>query len=216
MKPNVGMLYPMAAEVDEYVKGTSISYKTPFVVSEARGATLTWESSDGEFYGDNVLLDSDKGIVGYTLDFEPAGIKSPVRATMLGETVLEDDKGYRVTGKNPPDLGFSYIKEMREEDDETGVVTTTYEGWFFYRVKFRINSEEARTKEKNLEWRVPTMNGTGAGVLLDDGGEPIFAEHQDFESITDAQEWIASMYGAEEQAETPAQTPAQNTTPSSP
>ena len=212
MKPNVGMLYPMAAEIDEYVKGTSISYKTPFVVSEARGATLNWEGSDGEFYGDNVLLDSEKGIVGYTLDFEPAGIKSPVRAKMLGETVLADSKGYRVTGKNPPDLGFSYIKEMREEDDETGVVTTTYEAWFFYKIKFRINSEEARTKEKNLEWRVPTMNGTGAGIFLDDSGDPIFSDHQDCESISDAQEWIAAMYGVQEQA----QTPAQNATPSSP
>lgn len=212
MKPNVGMLNPMAAEIDEYVKGTSISYKTPFVVSEARAATLTWEASDGEFYGDDVLLDSDKGIVGYTIDFEPAGIKSEVRAKMLGEDVLADNKGYRVTGKNPPDLGFSYIKVMREDDDDTGEVTTTYEAWFFYKIKYRINSEEARTKEKNLEWRVPTMNGTGAGIYLEDGDDPIFADHQDFESISDAQTWIAAMYGASQQE----QTPAQNATPSNP
>lgn len=196
MKPNVGMLNPMAAEIDEYVKGTSISYKTPFVVSEARGATLNWEGGDGEFYGDDVLLDSEKGITGYTLDFEPAGIKSEVRAKMLGETVLANDAGYRVTGKQPPDLGFSYIKVMREDDETTGAVVTVYEAWFFYKMKFRINSEEAKTKEKNMEWRVPTMNGTGAGIYLPGDDDPIFSDHQDFTSITDAQTWIASKYGA--------------------
>lgn len=211
MKPNVGMKYPVAGLVDTYTPGSGITYEEPFVVSQARGATLTWETSDGEFYGDDVLLDSDVGIVGYTLDFESAGLKSDVRATMLGETVLENDGGYRIKGNNAPDLGFGYVKVMKEEDEETGAVTTTFEGWFFYKMKFRINTEEARTKERNIEWRVPTMNGRGAGVYIDDGDEPTFVDHQDFESLSEAKSWVMGKFGTQAET-TPAETTPAGTT----
>ena len=41
MKPNVGMVYPVAAFIDSYTPGTGITYEDGFVVAEARGATLT-------------------------------------------------------------------------------------------------------------------------------------------------------------------------------
>ena len=198
MKPNVGMQYPVAALVDTYTPGTSITYQTPFVVSEARGATLSWETSDGEFYGDDILLDSDTGITGYSLDFESAGLKSDARAKLLGETVLDNSAGYRVTGQGSPDVGFGFVKVMRE--DVEGVVTVTYEAWFFYKMKYRLNSEEARTKEKNIEWRVPTLNGKGMGVYLDDDEDPVFADHQDFDSMSEAKAWIMTQFGVTEES----------------
>ena len=203
MKPNVGMSYAYAALVDTYTPGTSITYQTPFQVSEARGATVQWESSDGEFYGDDVLLDQDVDIVAYTIDFETAGLKSAVRAKVLGETVLANSAGYRVNGKGSPDLGFAYIKTMREDVD--GVVTERYEAWFYYKMKFKLNSEEARTKEKNIEWRVPTLNGKGGAINLGTGNEITFADHQDFTSLSAAQTWIMNtMFGV---------TPATESTP---
>lgn len=192
MKPNVGMSYAYAGLVDTYTPGTGITYETAFQVSEARGATLNWEGSDGEFYGENTLLDTDTRTTRYTLDFETAGLKSDVRAKLLGETVLTSNKGYRVTDKGTPEVGFAYIKTMREDVD--GVVTDRYEGWFFYRIKFRLNSEEARTKERNIEWTVPTLNGTGLGVILDSTGDAVFSEHQDFTSLADAKTWVNGMF----------------------
>ena len=35
MKPNIGMLYPVAAPVDAYVPYTSISYDDGFVIDDA-------------------------------------------------------------------------------------------------------------------------------------------------------------------------------------
>lgn len=192
MKPNVGMSYAYAALVNTYTPGTGITYGTPFQVSEARGATLNWEGSDGEFYGDDVLLDTDTRITRYTLDFETAGLKSEVRAKLLGETVLTGSKGYRVTDKGSPETGFAFIKTMRE--DVEGVVAERYEGWFFYRNKFRLNSEEARTKERDIEWRVPTLNGTGLGAVLDNSGEIAYCDHQDFTTLADAKAWVNAMF----------------------
>lgn len=200
MKPNVGMSYAYAALVDNYTPGSAITYKTPFQVSEARGATLNWEGADGEFYGDDVLLDQDTGNTNYTIDFETAGLKSDVRAKLLGEKVLDNNAGYRITGKGSPDVGFAFIKTMKE--DVEGVVTVRYEGWFFYKMKFKLNSEEARTKEKNIEWRVPTLNGKGGGIDLGED-DPVFTDHQDFTSINNAKAWVQSMF---------AQTPVVTTT----
>jgi hypothetical protein len=190
MKPNVGMVYPVAAFIDSYTPGTSISYEDGFVVAEARGATLTWETSDGEFYGDDVLLDTDKGVSGFTIDFEPSGLKTAVRAKLLGEKEASTDV-YRITNANPPDLGFGYVRVMRE--DAEGSVTVTYEAWWFYKVKFSISSEETRTKEKNIEWRVPTLNGKGAGVYLDSSGDIAFADHEDFTTLDAAKAWLNSL-----------------------
>ena len=79
MKPNVGMVYPVCAPVATYTPGTGITYSTGSVVSEARAASVRWDRSDGEFYGDDILLDSDNGVTGYSIDFEPAGLSDAIR-----------------------------------------------------------------------------------------------------------------------------------------
>lgn len=178
MKPNVGMNYPVAAAISAYTPGSAITYGTGFVVSEARGANLQWETENGEFYGDDVLLDAAKGIIGYTLDFEAAGLSDTVREKLLGEE--KSNSEYSITGADAPDVGFGYIRVMR--DNSSGTVVENYEGWWFHKIKFGIGSESTRTKEQSIEWRVPTLNGVGAGVKLDSSGKLAFATHKTFDT----------------------------------
>ena len=187
MKPNVGMVYPVCAPVNTYTPGTGITYSTGSVVSEARGATINWDRADGEFYGDDVLLDSDNGVTGYTIDFEPAGLSDAVRATLLGEVVANTSE-YNITDAASPYVGFGYIRVMR--DNSSGTVVTNYEAWWYYRVQFSVSSEETRTKEQNIEWRVPTLSGKGTGVQLDSTDTKTFAVHETFDSFSDAKTWL--------------------------
>ena len=187
MKPNVGMVYPVCAPVATYTPGTSITYNAGSVVSEARGATINWDRADGEFYGDDVILDSDNGVLGYTIDFEPAGISDAIRAKLLGEVVLNTSE-YNITDAAAPYVGFGYIRVMR--DNATGTVVTNYEAWWYYRVQFSVSSEETRTKEKNIDWRVPTLSGRGTGVRLSSGDTVTFAVHETFESYEAAKTWL--------------------------
>ena len=187
MKPNVGMVYPVCAPVATYTPGTSITYSTGSVVSEARSASVSWNRSDGEFYGDDVLLDSDNGVTGYTIDFEPAGLSDAVRATLLGEVVANTSE-YNITDAAAPYVGFGYIRVMR--DNSSGSVVTNYEAWWYYRVQFSVSSEETRTKEQNIEWRVPTLSGKGTGVQLDSTDTKTFAVHETFDSFSDAKTWL--------------------------
>ena len=188
MKPNVGMQYPVCAPVNTYTPGTSITYSNGSVVGEARGATLNWEREDGEFYGDDKILDTANGILGYTLDFEPSGLSDTIRKTLLGETQATSE--YSITDSSAPYVGFGYIRVMRETG--TTGVDTTYEAWWFYRVQFSVNSEETRTKERSMEWRTPTLTGKGLGVQLSSEATQTFAVHESFTTFSGAKTWLNS------------------------
>lgn len=188
MKPNVGMRYPVASPITAYTPGTSITYDEGFVVSEARGATITWETEDGEFFGDDVRLDSMQGIIGGSIDFESTGLADAVRQKLLGEVKGSGDE-YKITGANPPSVGFGYIKVMR--DDTGGSMVTSYETVWIYKVQFAQPNDEAHTKEKNFEWRTPSMTGKISGVFLTSGSDdPDFCEHKTFATLALAKAYL--------------------------
>lgn len=191
MNANVGMVCPVAATISSYTPGSAPNYGTGKVIDESRAAALAWQREDGHFYGDDVELDSDNGIIGYTLDFESTGLKDDVRAYVLGETVQTGE--YTISEEAAPDVGFGYVRVMRT--DGTSGPKDSYEGWWFYKLKFGLNNEESRTKEKNREWRTPTLNGVGAGVQMEAGGKLKFAAHKTFATKADAISYVKSKAG---------------------
>ena len=191
MNANVGMVYPVAAPVSAYTPGTSITYSNGFVVAEAVSANVSWNRADGHFYGDDVELDTDNGVLGYTINFEPTGLSATSRQKLLGETVSSNE--YTITDAASPDLGFGYIRVMRVKGTTT--VTTSYEAWWYKKLKFAISSEETRTKEQNIEWRVPTLEGTGCGVSLDATGVLSFAQHKTFDTLAQAKSYLNGLAG---------------------
>lgn len=192
MKANVGMIYPVAALITAYTPGTGVTYGTGFVVAEARTASLSWDRSDGEFYGDDVLLDVDNGVTGGTLDFEPTGLVNGARKSLLGEVegTSTDAGTFYVTDAAAPDVGFGYVRVMRDNTVSTAGVSVVYEGWWFYKAKFSLNGEETATKERNVEWRTPTLSGRLSGVALDSSGALTFAKHKDFSTLAAAKAWL--------------------------
>ena len=191
MNANVGMRYPVYAPVTAYVPGTSITYGNGAVCAEAVSASVSWERADGRFYGDDVQLDSDNGVLGYSIEFEPTGLTDAARAAILGETLVSSD--YTITSDSAPDVGFGYIRVMRKTGSSG--VENSYEGWWYHKVKFGVTSEETRTKERNIEWRTPTLTGAGDGVSLDSSGKLTFAKHRTFETFTAAQNWLKALAG---------------------
>lgn len=191
MNANVGMRYPVYAPISAYTPGSAITYGTGAVVAEAISASVSWNRADGRLYGDDVELDSDNGVLGYTISFEPSGLSDAIRAALLGETLATSD--YEINDNASPDIGFGYIRVMRENG--TGGVVTKYQGWWYRKLKFGISSEETRTKEQSIEWRVPTLEGIGAGVNIDNSGKLKFAIHRSFDTFSAAQTWLNSLAG---------------------
>ena len=191
MNANVGMVYPVYAPVSAYTPGSAITYGAGNVVAEAVSANVTFNRNDGHFYGDDIELNSDNGVTGYTISFEPSGISDAVRAAMLGETLANTE--YNITDDAAPDVGFGYIRVMR--DDATGTPTTTYQAWWYHKLKFAITSEETRTKETSIEWRIPTLEGTGTGVVVDSSGKKYFAVHRTYDTLAGAKGWLNTKAG---------------------
>jgi len=187
MNANVGMVYPVAATVATYTPGSTLTYTGGSNFAEAVAATVNWDRADGHFYGDNVELDSENGILGYTIDFDLSGLSDAARGLLLGETATSGE--YEITDKAAPDVGFGYIRVMRNK----GVVS--YEAWWFRKLKFGVSSEETRTKERDIEWRVPTLNGVGSGVSLDSSGNLSFAIHKTYSSLNDAKSYLNGKAG---------------------
>lgn len=194
MKANVGMRYAVASPVSAYVPYTSITYGTGFVVTEARGANVTFETEDGEFRGDDIVLDTANGVLGYTVEFETAGLKDTVRAQLLGEVKDESD-AYHITGASAPDMGFGYVKQMRETG-ENGTVGTTWEAMWYHKLKFAQPNEESKTKERTMEWRSQTISGKGSGVFLSAAAqEADFVEHKTFTTFAAAKTYLNGKAG---------------------
>ena len=187
MNANVGMVYPVVAKVSAYTPGTSITYTSGQNVAEAVSASLAWNRADGHFYGDDIELDSDNGILGYTLSFEPSGLKDAERALLLGDTLATSE--YTVYGNAAPDVGFGYVRVMRDKG------TLSYEAWWFYKLKFGVTNEETRTKEQSIEWRIPTLEGVGSGISLDSSGKLAFAVHRTYSSLSDAKGFLNTKAG---------------------
>lgn len=190
MKANVGMQYAVAAPISAYTPGSAPTYGTGFVVSEARGANISWERGDGEFFGDDVLLDTDSSVRSGSIEFETAGIRDAIRADMLGETVANTDE-YTITDADAPFVGFGYIRVMRDNATTDGSVEERFEAIWLWRVKFRLESEETRTKEGGgIEWRVPTLNGRITGVKQSSENKLDFRTMKSFTSFSAAKAWV--------------------------
>lgn len=187
MNANVGMVYPVAAKVATYTPGTSITYSNGTNFAEAVSASLTWNRADGHFYADDAEIDTDNGVLGYTLSFEPSGLKDADRALLLGETLASSE--YTINGDAAPDVGFGYVRVMRDKG------TVSYEAWWFHKLKFGVSNEETRTKEQSIEWRIPTLEGIGTGVALDNSGKLAFAVHRTYTSLNDAKGFLNTKAG---------------------
>lgn len=183
--PNTGMRHPVWAPLQSHTDGSEPTYGAGRVIQEAIEATITFnaDTSNG-LYGDDVLVDMDDGITGYTVSFNPTGLKDADRAAILGEEVTTGSV-YEITDAGSPWGGFGFFRVMRDENR-----TRYYEAWWCRKIKFREPSQTTRTKEGSIQWRTPTLEGTGAGLIVDGGEKIKYIKHKTFETAAAAKAWL--------------------------
>lgn len=173
--------------------GSAITYGTPVVIGPAVSANVTFDVADNPDYGDDVIIDNDKGINGYSIALETNDISLEARAAALGwkpktgtgTTVTH----YEVTGDAAPEGGLSYIRVKLFRG------TTKYEAFFFHALQFSDGGENASTKQRQIQWNHPTMNGTGIGCFIDSSGDAKYFNWMEFSSESAAETWINSQAG---------------------
>lgn len=190
----IGMRKPIFAPITSRVDGSAIQYGTPIVLGPAVSANLTFDTADNPDYGDDVVIDNDKGINGYSLAMETNDITKEGRAACMGwkavtgsgSTVTE----YDVTDAAPPEGGLGYIRVKLFK----GV--RKYEAFFYHALQCVSGGENASTKQKQITWNHPTINASGIGVYIDSSGEAKYFKWMEFDTEDAALTWIYGKFGA--------------------
>ncbi len=181
----IGMKYAVAAAISAHTDGSAITYGTGFTVGHAVSANVSFSSNDTKDYGDNVAVDTDNGVNGYTIEFESNDIAPAVRANLLGWLAdATTATQYDLTDAAAPEVGFGYIQQLRTDG------TDAYDAYWFYKVRFSENSMNASTKEENIAWQHKTINGTGVGCYIDSTGKAYYVAYMRFATETAATAWL--------------------------
>lgn len=181
--PNVGMIYPCWAPIESETEGAMPTYGTGRVLQEARSANVTKEMNDNPFYGDDRVVDDDNGMTGMSITFESTGLSNEDRAAVLAEEANTSSE-YWEDDTPTPWGGFGYIRKMRED----GV--RKFEAYLTLKIKFAERSQETRTREGQISWGAPTLEGTAAGLVVDSTEKVRFRKHKTFTTAAAAKAWL--------------------------
>ena len=132
----IGMLTPVAAPVDTETMGSAITYGTGMIIGPAVAANLNLDVADNPDYGDDIIIDNDNGVNGYSGTLETNNITAEGRAALLGWTAIQNTA-------TPPAVTHY----------EVGDGAAPYVGWGFIRVKmFRVPSPTRRSGSIRLNF----------------------------------------------------------------
>ena len=197
----IGMRKPIIAPITTRVDGSAITYGTPIVVGPAVSANITFDIADNPDYGDDIIVDNDKGVNGYNVALETNDICKEARAAALGwkphtetttgegNTTTTTVTHYEVIDGPAPEVGMGYMRVKMFRGEKI------YEGFFMHAMQFSSGGENASTKQKQIAWNHPSMNGTGIGCYLDSSGDVRFFDWMEFETEGDAETWIYGKFG---------------------
>lgn len=184
--PNVGMMYPIWAPLTSHTDGSMPTYGTGRVIQEARNATVNREYANNPLYGDDHIVDDDNGLTGLTMSFESTGLTDEDRVAMLGEETNANTTtgGQWVSDNETPWGGYGYIRKMRLN----GV--RSFEAWWTLKIKFQEESMATQTREGQITWGTPTLNGRADGLIIDSSDKQRYQLHKTFETISAAKTWL--------------------------
>ena len=186
----IGMRNPKFWPITARTDGSAITYGTAVLIGPAVSANVTFDTADNPDYGDDVIIDNDKGVNGYSIALETNDISKEARAACMGWKAVTGTgttvTHYEVTDAAPPEGGLSYVRVKMFKG------TRKYEAFFFHALQFSDGGENASTKQKQITWNHPTMNGTGIGVYLDSSGEAKYFNWMEFDTEAAANAWISS------------------------
>ena len=194
----IGMRKPQFAPISgTRTDGSAITYTTPIVLGPAVSANLSFDIADNPDYGDDVIVNNDKGINGYSIAMEVNDITAAGRAACLGwkkvmSTVTTTNVDhYEATDEAPPEGGLAYIRVKLPSHS----TTRKYEAFFYHCVQCTSGGENASTKQKQITWNHQTINASGIGCYLDNSGVARYFDWMEFDSESAAQTWINSKFG---------------------
>lgn len=182
----IGLRHPVAAPITAENTGAEPTYGTGFVIGHGIQADVTYNTRDNPLYGDDVTIENDKGITDADVNLEVDDLEDAVRQGLLGEEGNTSQE-YMLKDKNPPYVGFGYLRVKMKNN------VKKYEAFWLYKAQFSIASDSATTKRQNIEWGTPTLNGKGFAIDVDGTGEPAVRKRKVFETEATGIAWLDAL-----------------------
>lgn len=195
---HIGMKYLVAAPITTHTEGSEPTYGSGFVVGPAVAADINFEYENAEDRGDDVVVNSDEGMIGYNGSVEANDIDKDVREKLLGWVKITTGEGqsatvshYEGTADDPPAVGYGYMR-ITEKPYNGG---KKIEAFWFKKAKFTPASISDATKRRNIEYRHPKMNIKGEAVYLNSLSKNTFFKWMEFTSESAAKTWLNTLAG---------------------
>lgn len=181
----IGMRNPVAAPISAHTDGSAITYGTGMVLGPAVAANLTMDVADNPDYGDDVIIDNDNGINGYSGTLETNDITAEGRAMVLGWTPIGTTiTHYEVSDDAAPYVGWGFIRVKMFKG------TRAYEAFWFHKAQFSPNAINASTKQRQIEWNHPQLSVRGMGAYIDASGKAKYFDWMTFATEAEAKTWL--------------------------
>jgi phi13 family phage major tail protein len=131
--------------------GTGINYDTPSKIAGAINAKISPSVNTGILYADDGPDETISALSEISVELQVKDLPLSIQAVLLGHTINGTTKIMR---KNADDvapyvaIGFKSLKSNGK-----------YRYTWLYKGKFQLVKEEYKTKEENIEFQTPTIEG---------------------------------------------------------
>lgn len=180
----VGMRYVVFAPIKTEVAGQDVEYNEGVVVGRGIGATVNITRNSEDLYGDDMLIESDNGIVGGTVDMTVDDMTDKVTEVMLGHVKGANETQYYEEDAASPYGGLGYIRVRRK----SGV--TSYQATWIYKAQMAVATETSATKTESTTWQTTSITGKMMGVKNNAEGKTRFRERETFATEKEAMDWL--------------------------
>lgn len=151
-------------------------------------ANVTFNRSNAKQYADDHAVESDNSITGGTIELELASLPGAQITDLLGYASATGNV-IKYTGEESPYVGVGYITSEIQNG------TKTYKGYWFYKVQFGLNNDNASTKAENVTFQSSTMTGEMLGVVQSSGGAVDYCITKTDTSETTIRTWLNGLAG---------------------
>lgn len=146
-------------------------------------AEVTEDRTSDDEYADGNKIDSEAIATGASLVMELVNNNDDIRVGVLG---FQEGTGGELllTSKDAPYVGAGCLMANRYKG------TITWEGYWFYKIKFASSGVSAETRRDRTSWQHETITGKAVDVILEEDGDAVYYAFKSGMTESEAIAWL--------------------------
>ena len=152
-------------------------------------ADVTVNRDDAKLYADNGTVERANGVTGIDITLELARLTDAEKAALVGYVSAGTQGELSVTDAEAPYVGIGYIT------NEIANGVKSYIGYWYHKVQFGIQNDNAATKGERTEFQSVNLQGQALGVQLTTGGALEYYKTKTADTEAAIRTWLNGLAG---------------------